>query len=80
LEDVIRIAEKKKVSLESTLKILPKDATDIHPTSLGASFLICTFHSFNTPSRMEAAMEQLVLQMTQLSVHFFQPRTFRNSE
>ena len=80
LEDVICIAEKKEASLESTPIIPPKGATDIHPTSLRASSSTNTLHPSNTPSRMEVAMEQLVSQMTQFSVHLLQPRTFRNSE
>ena len=80
LEDVIRIAENKEASLESIPIISPKDTTDIHPTSLWASSLTSTLHPSNTPSRMEAHIEQLVSQMTQLSVHLLQPRTFRNTE
>ena len=80
LEDVICIAEKKEASLESTPIIPPKGVTDIHPTSLRASSSTNTLHPSNTPSRMEVAMEQLVSQMTQLSIHLLQPRTFRNSE
>lgn len=80
LEDVIRIAEKKEASLESTPIIQTKDATDIHPTSLRALSSTSTLHPSNAPSRLEAAMEQLVSQMTQLSVHLLQPQTFRNTE
>ena len=60
LEDVIRIAEKKEASLESTPTIPPKDTTNIHPTLLRASSSTSTLHPSNTPSQMEAAMEQLV--------------------
>ena len=69
LKDVIHIVEKKKVSLESTPIILPKDTADIHHTLLRASSLTYTFHPSNVYSRMKATMEQLVSQMTQLSVH-----------
>ena len=50
LEDVIRNAEKKEASLESTLIIPPKDTTDIHPISLQASSSTSTLHPSNTPS------------------------------
>ena len=69
LEEVIRIAEKKEASLESTPIIPSKDTADIQHTSLRTSSSTSTLHPSNTPSRMEAAMEQLVSQMTQLSVH-----------
>jgi hypothetical protein len=80
LKDVICITEKKKASLESTRIISPKDVTNIHPTSLRASSSTSMLHPSNMPSRMEAAMEQLVSQMTQLSVHLLQPRFFCNSK
>jgi len=72
LEEVIRIAEMKEASLESTPVISPKDTTDIHHTSLRVLSLTNTFHLSNKPSRMEAAMEQFVSQMTQLNIHFLQ--------
>ena len=80
LEDVIRIAKKKEASLKLTPIIPPKDTTDIHPTSLRASSSTSMLHPSNTPSQIEAAMEQLVSQMIQLSVHLLQPRTFCNTE
>ena len=80
LEDVMRIAKKNEVSLESTLIISLKDTTNIHSTPLRASSLTSTLYPSNTPSRMEAAMEQLVSQMTQLSVHLLQPQTFRDPQ
>ena len=80
LEEVIRIAEKKKVSLESTPIIPSKDTADIQHTSLQTSSSTSTLHPSNMLSRIKADMEQLVSQMTQVSVHLFQPRTFRNTE
>ena len=68
LEEVIRIAEKKEASLESTPIISSKDTADIQHTSLRTSSSTSTLHPSNTPSKMEAALEQLVLQMTELSV------------
>ena len=72
-KEVIRIAEKKEASLESTPIIPSKDTSDIQHTSLRTSSSTSTLHPSNTPSRMEAAIEQLVSQMTQFSVHLLQP-------
>ena len=80
LEEVIRIAEKKEASLESTLIMPPKDTANIQHTPLRASFSTNTLHSSNTPSKMEVVMEQLVSQMTQISVHLLQPQTFCNTK
>jgi hypothetical protein len=80
LKDVIRIAKKKEVSLESTSILLPKDTTNIHPTPLRASSLTNTLHPSNTPSKMETITEQLVSQMTQLSIHLLHLRTFFSPE
>jgi hypothetical protein len=77
----IHIAEKKEGSLKSTPIILPKDSIlDIYLTPLRASSLTNTFYPSNKPSRIVAAMEQRVSQITQLSVHLFQPRVFCNHE
>ena len=80
LEDVIRIAEKKEASLESTSILSPKDKKIIHPTSLQALFSTNTLHLSNITSRMEATMEQLMSKMTKHSVHLLQSRAFRNPE
>ena len=76
LEDVICIVEKKEGSFELTPIIPPKDTADIHHTSLRASSSTNTLHSSNTSSQMEAAMEQPMSQITQLTFIFFNHKLF----
>ena len=78
LEDLIRIAEKQE-NIKST-PIPPQNKTNIHYTSLRVSSSTSTLHPSNTLSSMEAVIEQLVSQMTQINVHFLEPRAFRNTE
>lgn len=80
LEDVIRNAEKKEASLEFTPMTSPQNIAKTNITLVGTSSSTIPIQTPNTHSRMAVAMEQLVSQMTQLSVHLLQPRAARNIE
>ena len=57
LEDVIRIAEKKKIILELIMIILPENTTEVHYISQEASSSTNLLQPPNIPLKMEVIMK-----------------------